>query len=237
MLCAAAEEPQPIIAAESVKAEPDSSISVPLRITNNSGIAGLCIRITYDTAKLTLTGTENGTALGEAVFLSGGDLNAAPYCLCWDDDALSNNQGSGLLATLQFQVKPNAEGKADISITVDQDSTFDVDFRNVKFNTRSGTVEIAKAAAEEKRRGDLNNDGTVDAADAQLALDAYTAEIAGKPSLLDADAQKAADVNKDGMVNAADAQLILRYYTANTLVHTPLTWEELIRSAGLPELL
>lgn len=53
--------------------------------------------------------------------------------------------------------------------------------------------------------GDINNDGSVTAADARLALRA-----AAKLDVLDADATKIADVNFDGKVTAADARLILR---------------------------
>lgn len=56
-----------------------------------------------------------------------------------------------------------------------------------------------------RRAGDVDGDGKVTAADAQLALRA----AAGLENL-DADAAKAADVNGDGKVTAEDARTILR---------------------------
>lgn len=53
--------------------------------------------------------------------------------------------------------------------------------------------------------GDVNGDGKVNAADAQLVLKASV----GKAKL-SASQQKAADMNADGKVNAADAQIILK---------------------------
>lgn len=66
---------------------------------------------------------------------------------------------------------------------------------------------IAKALGLKKRRvlGDVNDDGTVDSADAAEVL-RYDAGL----KELDADAKLAADVNGDGYVDSADAADLLR---------------------------
>lgn len=56
-----------------------------------------------------------------------------------------------------------------------------------------------------RRKGDVDGDGKVTAADARLALRASTGL-----AKLDTNAKNAADVNYDGKVTAADARIILR---------------------------
>lgn len=62
-------------------------------------------------------------------------------------------------------------------------------------------------------KGDINNDGFIDANDATIALGAYSAGATGGDSGLDDDEFFAGDVNSDGIVDANDASAILGYYS------------------------
>ncbi len=59
--------------------------------------------------------------------------------------------------------------------------------------------------------GDVDENGTVNAADAALLLKAASLVGSGGASGLNADQEKSADVNGDGVYNASDAALILQY--------------------------
>ena len=76
--------------------------------------------------------------------------------------------------------------------------------------------------------GDVSGDGTVGAADAQLALIAYTEEFAGNGSGLTAAQLRAADLDGNGKVSAEEAQLILIYYTENTLSGNQVSFADLL---------
>lgn len=78
--------------------------------------------------------------------------------------------------------------------------------------------------------GDTNGDGTVDAEDAQLALNSYVNSISGSENTLNAQQISAADVNKDQAVSVEDAQFILLYYVKNTLSGQSISWDELLHS-------
>ena len=65
--------------------------------------------------------------------------------------------------------------------------------------------------------GDIDNNGTINAADASMALTEYAAVSTGQTSSLSDDARTAADVNKDKVINAGDASLILTYYAKLSL--------------------
>lgn len=76
-------------------------------------------------------------------------------------------------------------------------------------------------------KGDSDLNGTVDAADASKALQAYVKEtVMNQKSPLTAMEALAADVDEDGAVTSADASAILRYYVRNMM--GKITWEEIL---------
>ena len=73
-------------------------------------------------------------------------------------------------------------------------------------------------------RGDVSGDYAIGANDAQLALTAFTDQLAGNPVSLSEAAMQAADADLDGKLSAADAQDILVYYTENILSGMETDW-------------
>ena len=73
-------------------------------------------------------------------------------------------------------------------------------------------------------RGDVSGDFAIGADDAQLALTAFTDQLAGNPVSLSEAAMQAADADLDGKLSAADAQDILVYYTENILSGMETDW-------------
>ena len=74
----------------------------------------------------------------------------------------------------------------------------------------------------------MDGDGKVSVEDAQLALNTYVKNMAGKDNNLTEQQVKAADVNADGIVSVDDAQSILNYYVKNVLSSSAITWDELL---------
>ncbi|MDE7364615.1 MAG: hypothetical protein K2N27_07005 [Ruminococcus sp.] len=62
-------------------------------------------------------------------------------------------------------------------------------------------------------KGDINNDGFIDAKDATIALDAFSAVSTGEDSGLNDDEFFAGDVNSDDIIDSNDASAILGYYS------------------------
>ncbi len=91
--------------------------------------------------------------------------------------------------------------------------------------TTTTTTEPAKNIL----RGDVNLDGTVSIEDAQLALTAYTASMAGLESGLNEDQMTAVDVNLDHQLSIEDAQFILLYYVENSVSGNPTPWDEILK--------
>lgn len=73
-------------------------------------------------------------------------------------------------------------------------------------------------------KGDFNNNGSVDAMDAQIVLDNALMQ------LMDTDAAviPGADLDGDGEVTPSDAQIVLNYYVMNSVISIPTDWADLI---------
>lgn len=111
-----------------------------------------------------------------------------------------------------------AEGDAPFAGWYDPEGNFYGEFNEIHFvDTEEGAL-VAKFGTDE-RTGDVNQDGTVNSADAAELL----RYVVGGTDLKEAQLL-AADVNHDGTVNAADATKILRYIVSleTTLEPSPL---------------
>ena len=99
----------------------------------------------------------------------------------------------------------------------EQDSTFTISFEHVLYhNQEEGTEMISGVVTKtpavtleltitEGRLGDVNNDGTIDKADARMILDHEAKLLDRELSVL------TADVSGDGIIDSNDAVLILQY--------------------------
>lgn len=75
------------------------------------------------------------------------------------------------------------------------------------------TRMVIEPLTETAVSGDVNEDGSVDSADAILALEEYTmVSILEQPSALNDTQQRAADMDEDGIITTADAIAILTLY-------------------------
>ena len=82
--------------------------------------------------------------------------------------------------------------------------------------------------------GDLDEDWDITVQDAQLALKAYTRQVADLPHGLTEKQFRAADVSGDGELSVNDAQFILKYYTSNSVAKKDTPWSEIIGETTPP---
>ena len=136
----------PAITVSSLTADTGSTVEVPIIMENNPGVAAVSLDVTYDNTKLSLASVEDGKILGTSTFLSGKDLTMVPYTLNWDDLSSENNTGNGTLAVLTFNVLDSDATDTSIKVSVNQKSTFNVDFEDVVFETHEGLITINKSS-------------------------------------------------------------------------------------------
>lgn len=73
--------------------------------------------------------------------------------------------------------------------------------------------------------GDTNEDGSINSADASLALATYAAMAAAKNYTVSDKLKKLCDVNMDNKLDARDASYILKYYAVESTTNDPIDWE------------
>lgn len=196
-------ETSPVIEVGSCNAYPGDTITIPVSLKNNDGIASIKFTVSYDANCLEYQGasfTEALTGLSNTVVVNG--KTAGKVTMSWVIGASGEYTGSETIANLQFRVKVKKVSEntsAQVSLTYAADSTFNNGLVDKEFLIKNGTVQIGQY-----RPGDINGDGTVNVNDALLLLnyvcDLRKDEVKGNP-----------DVNGDGAVNNKDVVILLRY--------------------------
>ena len=196
------DENKPIFIASDGVAHPGYTVRVKVSIANNSGIIATILHLNYDPSILTLVDVANNNLFGSGSFTPGNDLSAIPYNIVYEDSlSTTNHTENGSFITLTFRVKEDAPlGSTTVSVSYDEDSTYDKDLHLVEFAVQNGMLQITAREA-----GDSNGDGVLNTKDATI-IRRYLAGWDG----IDLD-ESAADVNDDGRVSLIDVTLILRY--------------------------
>ena len=114
------------------------SVTVPVKISANPGLAGAFVTVQYDEA-LKLTDVKAGGALGSLTFTPGGDLSANPFNLLWDGQDADTSNGD--IALLTFELPKNA-GEYKISLGGDPQSFYDNELKDVPVSFVDGGITV-----------------------------------------------------------------------------------------------
>lgn len=187
----------PAVVVSNVTAKAGDTFTVDVSIKNNSGIIGLRAHLEYDADVLELVSIVAGEKFADTSF---GPLTQNPMSILWDGSLDSNCTTNGVVATLTFKVKEDAEpGETALTVTYDPDDIYDSNWDNVEFAVENGTVTIIEYIS-----GDVNGDGKVNNKDFGILrqfLNNWDVEID----------ELAADVNRDGKVNNKDMGILRQY--------------------------
>lgn len=199
-----------VLSPDSVKASvEDESIAGLIAAQDNKGfyVEGKAVGSTYAEFTVTYNGEELTAILPIDVLPEEPNLDATTT-LPTSTTTATPNSSTGTVPT--FTTTPNSS-----TGTVPTFTTTAV---------TSSTSATPEPPVSDKT-GDVNNDGTVDLADATNVLNIYACMAAGMEIAFEnADA---ADINGDGKVDTTDAAYILTYY-ANKSAGIPCTWEDII---------
>lgn len=126
------------ITIDSVTAKPGDSVTVPVRISGNTGICGATLRFNYSSA-LTLTNIAKGDGFVSLNMTKPGSYSAGPFTLVWD--GLEADISDGVIAYLTFTA-PKTVGVYDISVSFDEDDIVDGNLNPVKVSATQGNVSV-----------------------------------------------------------------------------------------------
>ena len=134
-----AETGGPTLMIDNLVANAGEEIEVPIRISNNTGILGATITITY-AKELTLTKVQKGDALTSLTMTKPGKLSANPINIVWDGES-DADVSNGAIAILTFTA-PKVNGRYSITISYKSGAVIDADLKPVSLDIENGTVEV-----------------------------------------------------------------------------------------------
>ena len=137
-------EPNPTIAVGTVVGRVGETVQVPITISDNPGLIGMKLMISYDPDILTLTDVTDGEIFGTNNAYFGNRLSEIPYTLMWEDSLTeSNYTGNGTLAILTFTIAQDAYGQeAVITLQYNLGSSINVDLQEIPFTLENGKVSV-----------------------------------------------------------------------------------------------
>lgn len=121
-------------------------VEIPIFISNNSGIAGFGIYISYDSDVLTPISVFDfgGVISGKTQNTIGGTLaNLPPDTVKVMFSNSSNFTDNGLLFTAKFYVDSNASGNTLLTVTYDKGDTIDDEINEVSLNCNNISLSIS----------------------------------------------------------------------------------------------
>lgn len=121
---------------DEVTCSPGESVSVPISISGNTGIAGAIIDITYD-KELTLTDINKGTAFNALTLTLPKYLTSYPLRLLWDGE--SADISNGAIAVLTFTA-PEKAGTFKISASYAKGGIYDGDLNDLDVTIINGSI-------------------------------------------------------------------------------------------------
>lgn len=145
---------KPSITVESVTVElSDDSITVPVKIANNTGICGATLTITYD-EELKLTDVLAGTAFSSLTMTKPGNFDENPVKVLWDGMEADTSNGEILLLTFD---NPNKAGLYEIKISYENGEIIDGSLNPVQLNITNGDITVKQPAGEEEKKPEPEN--------------------------------------------------------------------------------
>jgi surface antigen len=199
----------PTLTIGSATGAPGSTVSVPVTIVNNPGIAGFTFALSFDNTKLTPTEIVPGVILPSSItsnINAGGDLSELGSVTA-NLVGTSNFAGNGVLFTIKFTVNENAQESAS-ALTLTKSDVTDQGYHDIELAVIPGQLNIVEFKYGNIFSGSDGGDTEVDIKDAvKLAQ-----HLAGwNSAALTSAEEKAADVYPDNVVDIKDAVKLAQF--------------------------
>ena len=189
------------VSVEEVSATPGSTVDVKVSISDNPGILGAVLSLSYGSG-LTLTNVTEGDAFSALTITKPGRYQS-PCQFTWDGVELQPSDiKDGTIMTLTFEVNGNAASGASygVNLSYSNGDIIGANLNAIDLDIKNGSVTVIDYVP-----GDTSDDTNVNSLDVIL-IRRYIAGGYGVSFNLDA-----ADVNADSRINSLDVILIRRY--------------------------
>lgn len=188
----------------SVRACAGETVTIPVSISDNPGIAAFRISINFDSSKLTPESVESGAVLSKGSLttnLEEEDFAGNSITVYWENPSDIKDDGELLLLTFSIN-EYCPDGDIPVTVSYEPSDIINQSYEQVKLNKTDGAVKVITVLP-----GDVFEDGEVDVKDG-LKLSQYLAEWDISMTRFE---KMAADVNADDAVNAKDGVKLSQY--------------------------
>lgn len=181
--------PSPAIELEYCEEQTDDRFSIKVLLTNNPGIWGACLNVSYDRSVLKLLSVDNGDLFTSEEWTKG-NPNGDVYILSFRNSELNENitETNGCLATLHFEKKDTAQSKScTVCVSHEPGNVINIDLEDVNFSTaemlislevrdQSESNEITPTQATNFNSGSAPNQDTDMLSNSEESLDSSNTE-------------------------------------------------------------
>lgn len=151
-----AESVQTALTVNQVKAEKNTNVDVPIRISNNTGICGVTLMVSYD-EKLELVNVSRGEALSTLEMTKPGNYQTNPVKILWDGMEADNTNGE--IVVLTFRT-PNEEGVYPITVKYENGDIIDGQLTPVELDVTNGMITVESNKDELEKESDQKTEQT-----------------------------------------------------------------------------
>ena len=175
-----------------------SEFEIPVSISDNQGIMGFMLLITYNSEIIEPVSVERGEALGAGFFNDSiGSSENGQLKVMWTGS--ENSYTNGVLFKIKFKVLKTDFTSTKVLFDYSKPDTFNEAYEDVELSFDNSTiVKFSK--------GDVNRDGSVNISDA-TEIQKYLVNMVE----LDDEQKKLSDTDNDNKVSVMDATKIQKY--------------------------
>ena len=183
-----------VVSIPDVSGHPGETVHAQIMTNNATGVLSGDFTISYDASKVTAGDATVTSLTTDFSIVSSVNLGQVKISIASSSPITS---GSGALVSIPLTIGAETEGSSPLSI--DNAILYNQDYQEVTITTQDGTLSILPVCV----KGDVDNDGVITSADAELVLQISV-------GLIEPDEYQicAGDVNGDGEINSLDAALI-----------------------------
>lgn len=168
-----------------VEADSATEVEVPVSISDNVGICGATLTISFD-SDLVLKGISRGDGLSSLVMTKPGDLSMNPVKVLFDGETADTS--NGVMFMLKFET-PEKGGVFQIAITCEEGDVIDGDINPVSVEITNGSITVNDTRTDQERADEvvekINAIDVNDKESVALARQLYNALTDDQKALID----------------------------------------------------
>lgn len=134
------------IYSEPITAEKNSTVEIPVKIENNTGIMGFSIDVSYDSSVLTPVSVEGSEILIGMLNDSIETSDAGSFIVLYTGS--ENFNSDGILFTLKFSANDKASGNVSVNLSYSQEDTFDESYHNAMLNCEAISIVFDNSGSD-----------------------------------------------------------------------------------------